>query len=263
MQKVIPECPVCGGRLKIAALRCTGCGLELRNDFEQSVLTTLNPEQEPFLLCFLKHRGNMSLVQGEMGISYPTAKKRLDNLLEAMGLVDSGQKKAEAEKETVDMTTWSVPEDSVRASDIIKRKLMENGGRAVVRTARGLPCEIRAASDGMSFLSDKLPVNPPYRYEVFDVMTDLMASQGGRARKGDGRGHKLGEEACDETTLVGAIGYRYAHAKTGKSVYDPVFVLSAVLEWAGIASNGRGELILTEGYRELWRAAEERGNGNA
>jgi hypothetical protein len=29
-----------------------------------------------------------------------------------------------------------------------------------------------------------------------------------------------------------------------------VFVLAAVLEWAGIVINGRGELILTEAYRE-------------
>lgn len=261
MQKVIPECPICGGRLKIAALRCGDCGLELRNDFGQGALSALDPEQEAFLLCFLKHRGNMSLVQREEGVSYPTAKKRLDNLLEVMGLAGDGRKKTE--QEAMDMTAWSVPEGSVRASDIIKRKLMEHGGRAVVRTARGLPCEIRADSDGVSFRSDKLPVNPPYRYEVFDVMTDLMVSQGGRARKGDGRGHKLGEEACDETTLVGVIGYRYARAETGKSVYDPVFVLSAVLEWAGIAGNGRGELILTKEYRELLRAAEKRGDGDA
>ena len=38
--------------------------------------------------------------------------------------------------------------------------------------------------------------------------------------------------------------------KIGDSVFDPVFVLAAVLEWAGIVINGRGELILTEAYRE-------------
>jgi len=40
----------------------------------------------------------------------------------------------------------------------------------------------------VSFLSGKLPLSLPYRYEVFDVITDLLISQGGRARKGDGRG---------------------------------------------------------------------------
>ena len=37
----------------------------------------------------------------------------------------------------------------------------------------------------------------------------------------------------------------------GDSVYDPVFVLAAVLEWADIAYNGRGYLELTENYCAL------------
>ena len=223
--------------------------MELRNDFELSPFDSLSPERMNFLIAFLKQRGNMSLVQNELGLSYPTAKRKLDDLLEALGLVDENQQNIKDEG-TVDMSTWCVKENSNRASDIIKKKLMENGGRVVVYSARGLPCTISAAPDGVSFLSNKLPCNPPYRYEVFDVIVDLLISQGGHARKGNGRNYKLGEPDCDETTVVGAIGYNYTHAETGKSVYDPVFVLAAVLEWAGIASNERGELVLTAGYRE-------------
>ena len=36
MMKVISECPACGKRLKITALHCSDCGLELRNDFQFS-----------------------------------------------------------------------------------------------------------------------------------------------------------------------------------------------------------------------------------
>ncbi len=248
MPNVISQCPFCGSQLKISSLHCPDCGVELRNDFELSLFDTLNSEQMNFLICFLTQRGNMSLVQNELGISYPTAKRRLDNLLTALGLVNQNQQQ-EINEEVIDMSTWSVKKDSKKASDIIKRKLMENGGRVIVHTLQGLPCEIRAASDGTSFLSDKLPPNSPFRYEVFDVIVDLLISQGGRARKGNGRNHKLGEPECNETTVVGAIGYNYAHAETGKSILDPVFVLSAVLEWAGIANNERGELVLTASYK--------------
>lgn len=253
MAKVIPECPACGTKLKITSLRCTGCGMELRNDFELSPFDSLNPEQTDFLTTFLKQRGNLSLVQSELGISYPSARKRLDDLLMALNLLENSQQNWQraGEKGGIDMSTWFVQENSKKASDIIKRKLIENNGRVIVHTARGLPCEIRAASDGVSFLSNKLPINPPYRYEVFDIIVDLLISQGGRAKKGNGRNHRLGEAECDETTVVGAIGYHYAHAESGKSVYDPVFVLAAVLEWAGIASNERGELVLTAHYQEV------------
>jgi len=247
MPNVISQCPFCGSKLKIASLHCPDCGVELRNDFELSPFDTLNLEQMNFLISFLKQRGNMSLVQNELGISYPTAKRRLDSLLIALELINQQQNK---EEEAIDMSTWFVKKDSKKASDIIKRKLMENNGRVIVHTLQGLPCEIRAASDGTSFLSDKLPLNPPYRYEVFDVIVDLLISRGGRARKGNGRNYKLGAPECDETTVVGAIGYNYAHIETGKSVYDPVFVLAAVLEWAGIVNNERGELVLTASYQE-------------
>ena len=85
---------------------------------------------------------------------------------------------------------------------------------------------------------------------MFDVIVRLLFQTGGKARKGNGRNYKLGYGECTEDTVVGCIAKDYAGKKEGMSVFDPVFVLAAVLEWAGIVINGRGELILTEAYRE-------------
>lgn len=84
-------------------------------------------------------------------------------------------------------------------------------------------------------------IKPNYEYRVFDVIVELLLANGGRARKGNGRNYKLGEPECDETTVVGTIAKKYAGKKNGESVFDPVFVFAAVLEWAGIAHNERGE----------------------
>lgn len=248
MAKMISYCPVCSNKLNISTLTCKGCGMELKNDFELSAFDSLNPEQYTFLITFLKHRGNLNAVQKELNVSYPTAKKQLDNLLVSLNLLDDTADSAESQ-EVIDMSTWTIPEDSNKASDIIKLKLMENGGKATVYTTRGIPCDIRAASDGISFISSKLPINPPWQYKVFDIIVDLLVSQGGTAEKGNGRNYKLGEGKCTEKTVVGAIGYHYLGKSFGDSVYDPIFVLAAVLEWAGIAHNGRGELTLTDSYR--------------
>ena len=112
----------------------------------------------------------------------------------------------------------SVDRTSTKASEIIKAKLKDNGGRIIVHTARGLPCEIVAHPDGKSFTSKKLPIKPPYEYVVFDTIVDLLVKNGGRARKGNGRNYKLGEPECDETTVVGAIAKYYAGKKYGDSV---------------------------------------------
>ena len=44
MSKLIAECPVCHGELKICALKCADCGLELRNDFKLSEFDLLSEE---------------------------------------------------------------------------------------------------------------------------------------------------------------------------------------------------------------------------
>ena len=244
MAKMISKCPGCNGTLHITTLQCPDCGMELKNDFEMSVFDTLSGEEYAFLMAFLRQRGNLKNVQSELGISYPTAKKKLDELLARLRL-------AEPEQEEIEMpsiTKLTADRNSTRPSEIIKAKLLDKGGRVIVHTARGLPCEIIAAPDGKSFVSKKLPVKPPYEYKVFDAIVDLLIANGGRARKGNGRNYKLGHPECDENTVVGIVAI-YAGKKSGESVYDPVFVLAAVLEWAGIASNERGELVLTQSYR--------------
>ena len=244
MTKMIKKCPACNSDLVVSSLLCPKCRMELRGEFEMSCFDLLPAEQNLFLLTFLKNRGNLNAVQSEMQISYPTAKRRLDELLIQLGLAEKEEK-----KEEIDLTNWKIDAGSQKASDVIRAKLKENGGRVTVHTLRGLPCEIVGSPDGRSFTSDKLPIKPPYEYRVFDVIVDLLRENGGRAKKGNGRNYRLGDPECDETTVVGAIAYKYAGKKKGNAVFDPVFVLAAVLEWAGIAHNERGELVLTASYR--------------
>ena len=245
MSKLISQCPCCSGGLNIASLQCPDCGVELRNTFELSPFDCLNDQQMDFLLSFLKNRGSLKSLQEEMDISYPTAKKRLEELLAALGLCHDEQN---TDMEGLDMRSFFVKRNSARASEIIKAKLIDNGGRVTVYTVTGLPCDIWMNADGKTFSSNKLPIKPPYEYRIVDVIVDLLVTQGGRARKGNGRNYKLGEGNCDKTTVVGAVAIDRGYT-LGNSVFDPVFVLAAVLEWAGIAHNERGELVLTQQYR--------------
>ena len=87
MSKMISKCPCCSGTLNITSLQCPDCGVELRNTFELSVFDRLDKEQMEFLLSFLKYRGSLKSLQEELGISYPTVKKRLEELLIALGLL--------------------------------------------------------------------------------------------------------------------------------------------------------------------------------
>ena len=243
MKRLVAQCPVCQQNLKIATLQCPDCGLELRNSFEMSVFDKLSDEQFNFLMIFLKNRGNLRNLQNELKISYPLAKKRLDDLLTALGIVEDVP---DEESEEIDVHDIKIDTASKKASEIIKAKLVESGGRAMVRTYTGELREIQAAANGKQFLCPQLT---PYDYTVFDAVVDLlMKSPGYRARKGNARNFKLGEPGCEENTVAGAV-LVYMGKKPGESGLDPVFILAAVLEWAGIATNGRGYIALTEKYR--------------
>lgn len=250
MNKLISQCPFCHNEFTVSSLRCNACGIELKGEYTLSVFDRLPEKQYNFLISFLKNRGNLKDLQNELNISYPTAKKMLDELLTSLELNDSNSV-AETQYEVSDMKNVQIDHTSTKASEIIKAKLKECGGHTIVHTARGLPCDIYANPDGRSFTSNKLPIKPPFEYEVFDVIVDLLLSHNGHARKGNGRNFKLGEPNCDEHTVVGAVAKNYSGKRDGESVFDPVFVLAAVLEWAGIANNERGELVLTQTYKNM------------
>ena len=95
---------------------------------------------------------------------------------------------------------------------------------------------------------DKLPPND-FEYSIFDIIVDLLLREGGKARKGNGRNYRFGYGDCTEDTVIGAIAKEYFGKQVGESTFDPVFVLAAVLDWAGIAHNCRGYIELTEDYR--------------
>lgn len=100
--KVISKCPVCNSKLKIAKLKCNKCGTVIENDFEFSKFEYLGEEQLNFMEVFLKCRGNIKDVEKELGISYPTVRAKLDEVVSSLGYAVV-RKPAISSKEILDM----------------------------------------------------------------------------------------------------------------------------------------------------------------
>jgi len=90
--KIITKCPVCNSNLTVQRLKCKKCGTIIENEFELSKLSYLNQEQLKFIEVFLECRGNIKDVEKELGISYPTVRSKLDEVIIALGF--SVEKKA-------------------------------------------------------------------------------------------------------------------------------------------------------------------------
>lgn len=89
LNKLISECPICGGALRVTHLRCSDCSTELSGEFTANEFARLPADKLDFLRVFLACRGNLKEVEAELNISYPTVRSRLDQLLEALALADA------------------------------------------------------------------------------------------------------------------------------------------------------------------------------
>ncbi|QHT63865.1 DUF2089 domain-containing protein [Paenibacillus lycopersici] len=79
------QCPVCESKLTIQELKCEHCSTVIRGNFESTRLASLNREQLHFVEAFLKVRGNIREMEKELGISYPTVRNRLDQIVDTLG----------------------------------------------------------------------------------------------------------------------------------------------------------------------------------
>lgn len=79
------RCPVCANALTVTRLQCGHCGTGIDGAFGLGRLQALSAEQVQFVETFMKCKGKIKDVEGELGISYPTVVARLNEVVRAMG----------------------------------------------------------------------------------------------------------------------------------------------------------------------------------
>ena len=72
------RCPECHEPLKVGRMTCPSCNLAIEGEFELSALGKLSPEDQVFVIAFVRHHGSIKKMESLFGISYPTVKNRLN-----------------------------------------------------------------------------------------------------------------------------------------------------------------------------------------
>src|SRR5919204_2713779 len=90
MPEVTGRCPMCEAELIVTHLRCQRCGTGLEGVFHLNKFDRLSREQLRFVDVFMKNRGVIRDVERELGISYPTVRSRLDEVVHALGYESPG-----------------------------------------------------------------------------------------------------------------------------------------------------------------------------
>lgn len=79
------RCPVCGGDLAVTRLDCANCETRIEGRFDGGRLGRLDRDQLAFVEVFLRNRGVIKDVEVDLGLSYPTIRARLDEVVRALG----------------------------------------------------------------------------------------------------------------------------------------------------------------------------------
>jgi hypothetical protein len=85
MRPIFLKCPSCDGNLVVSQLRCPSCTIAIDGEFAMPALLKLGRAQIDFVEVFLKNRGVIRDVERELGVSYPTVRARLDEVVAALG----------------------------------------------------------------------------------------------------------------------------------------------------------------------------------
>ncbi|MDD4514165.1 DUF2089 family protein [Massilibacteroides sp.] len=89
-RKLPLHCPACESPLRVARLFCKSCGTEVSGSFELPLITRLSDKEQAFIIDFVKSSGSLKDMAKDRGISYPTVRNLLDDLIDRIKLLEKG-----------------------------------------------------------------------------------------------------------------------------------------------------------------------------
>ncbi len=110
MNQLPTVCPFCQGELVIQSLHCRQCDTTISGQFSTQAisdfdeeklpvlrrLAVLSPEQLHFLEAFVRCEGKLNRLEEEIGLSYPTLRSRLNELVRDLGFTPREEEKAKS-----------------------------------------------------------------------------------------------------------------------------------------------------------------------
>lgn len=123
MYPVIGKCPVCGDTMAVTRLHCRTCDSALEGQFSLGRFYQLTPQQLAFVETFIRCEGKLTRVQEELSMSYPTARARLTEVIQALGyeIEESGDAVSGEERKAILEQLAAGDISSAQAMELLKR----------------------------------------------------------------------------------------------------------------------------------------------
>ena len=90
MNQIPTKCPLCGGEIAVTRIYCRDCDSTIEGRFVGGPFSQLSPEQLQFVEIFIRCEGKITRMEDEVGLSYPTIRNRLHEVIRALGYEPGG-----------------------------------------------------------------------------------------------------------------------------------------------------------------------------
>ncbi|MFM1931394.1 MAG: hypothetical protein RL226_697 [Bacteroidota bacterium] len=79
------RCPVCSSELTVARLHCSSCDTSIEGRFTGGPFAHLTEDHLDFIVTFVRNEGKINRMEQDLGLSYPTIRNRLHEVIRALG----------------------------------------------------------------------------------------------------------------------------------------------------------------------------------
>lgn len=91
-QKLPVSCPSCDAKLKVKTLQCDTCNTSVNGFFDLPPISHLTLDELSFILNFVKLSGSLKEMAKHLGLSYPSVRNILDDIIEKIKKIEENQK---------------------------------------------------------------------------------------------------------------------------------------------------------------------------
>jgi len=86
MRPLPTQCPISGGEIVVTRFYCPDSDITVEGRFYVAApFAQLTPEQVNFVEVFVRNEGKLNRMEEELGISYPTIRSRLHEVIRSLG----------------------------------------------------------------------------------------------------------------------------------------------------------------------------------
>lgn len=75
-------CPSCEHSLNVSQMKCPSCETTVNGDYDLPLYLKLSRDEQDFILNFFVSSGSIKEMAKQAGLSYPTMRNKMDDLIE-------------------------------------------------------------------------------------------------------------------------------------------------------------------------------------